>query len=116
MSRKRTVVPAFLVSELCPFDYFFTPPPPKKKKKKKKKKKNKSCTPHNSVTLWDIFMKLYRNEYQVKTKCRVQLWLLSLSSFKSNDPLIVFLCLFCVIFILVHTITHSLFMIYSCNL
>ena len=35
-----------------------------------------------------------RNVYPVKTMCRLQLRLLSVSSFKSYDPLIVFLCYF----------------------
>ena len=26
-----------------------------------------SCTPHSLVTLWDIFMKFYRNVFEVKT-------------------------------------------------
>ena len=56
MSRIRMVVPPFLVSKLCPFDHFL---------------KKKSCTHHNSVTVIYIFMKLYRNVYQVVTKCLV---------------------------------------------
>ena len=100
MSRKRTIVSTFLISELRPFDFFLNFP------------KN-SCTPHISVTLWDIFMKLNRNVYQVKTTCRVQFWLFSW--FNSYGPLIVFLYLFCVIFTHVHFLTISPFMISSCN-
>ena len=51
------------------------------------------CTPHNSVTLWDILMKLNGNLYQVMTMCRVQLRLLSLSLFQSYGTLIVFFML-----------------------
>ena len=36
-------------------------------------------------------MILYKNVYQVKTMCCVQLWLLTISSFLSYVPLIVFL-------------------------
>ena len=78
-----------------PLDYFFHFP------------KN-YCTPHTSTTFYEIFMKLYRNVYQVKTICRVQLWLLSVSELCSFDCV---LGLFCVIYILVHSRTHSLFMI-----
>ena len=35
---------------------------------------------------------------------------------QSYGPLIVFLCLFCVVHILVHSITHSLFVVSSYNL
>ena len=30
------------------------------------------CIPHNSVIVWDIFMKLHRNVYQVKMMGRLQ--------------------------------------------
>ena len=35
------------------------------------------CTPQNTVTSWDVFMKLYRNVYNFKIMCRIQLRLLS---------------------------------------
>ena len=44
-------------------------------------------------------MKLYRDVYQVKAVCGVQLRLISASE---HGPLIVFLCLFCEIYIFVH--------------
>ena len=50
----------------------------------------KSCTSHTSVTVWVIFMKLYRNVYQVKTMCRVELWMFSVSSFQCYAPWIIF--------------------------
>ena len=31
-----------------------------------------SCTSHNSVIVWDIFMKLYRNVYKVKAMSHMQ--------------------------------------------
>ena len=74
-----------------------------------------SCTPHNSVTVWNIFMKLYRKVYQVKTMfcaCKYNFF-----------PFLLFwvdcvLCLFCVVYIFghVHSITYSLFMVSSCNI
>ena len=82
MSRIRMIVRPLLVPELCSFDYFFG------------HFSQKSCTPHNSVTIWDIFIKPYRNVYQVKTMCRVQIRLLALSSFQSYGPLIVFYAYF----------------------
>ena len=66
------------------------------------------CTHRNSVIIWDIFKILYKNVYQVMAICRVQSWLFSLSLFQSCVPLIVFSCLFCVIYIIVHSITDSL--------
>ena len=50
-------------------------------------------------------MDLYRNVYQVKVMCRVQLELLSVFEL---FPFVV-LCLFCIIYILAHAITHSEF-------
>ena len=47
--------------------------------------------------------------------CRVHLPLHFLSAFLSNDLLIVYLGLLCVIYIVVHSITHSLCMISSCS-
>ena len=52
MCRARMIVPPFLVSNLCPFDIFF---------------QKKSRTTRNPVIVWDIFMELHRNVYQVKT-------------------------------------------------
>ena len=46
----------------------------------------------NSVAFLDIFMKLYRNVYQVKTMCGVLLRLISFHL--SYDPLIVFYAYF----------------------
>ena len=56
------IVPLYLISKLWPFDIFSS--------------KN-SCTPHNSVTSLDIFMKLYRNAFQFKIMCHIHLRLLS---------------------------------------
>ena len=64
------IVPLFLVSELCPFDLY----------------EGKIVIHHTTVTVIFIFMKLYRNVYQLKTTC-VHFWLLSVSSFPSNAPL-----------------------------
>ena len=69
---------------------------------------NNYCTTHNFVTVWDIFIKLYRNVDQVKTICGVQLLLISVSELWPFDCV---LFLFCVIYIFVHPITHSLSMI-----
>ena len=80
---------------MCPFDYFFSIFITKN-----------SSTPHNSETVWDILIKLYRNIYQVKIMCRVQLRLLTVSELRPFDCV---LGLFCIIYILVHTITHSEF-------
>ena len=44
------------------------------------------------------------NAYQVKTLCRVQLEFIL---FLSYDHLIMYLCLFCLIYIRLHPITHS---------
>ena len=52
----------------------------------------------------DTFITLHRNVYQVKIMCRVQLLLLFVLSY---CPLIVLLCLFCIIYTLVHAINHS---------
>ena len=49
------------------------------------------CMPNNSVTIWDIFMKFYRNMYQIKIVCHIQL---QGFLFLSYVPLIVFLSLF----------------------
>ena len=49
-------------------------------------------------------MKLYMNVYQVKTLCCVYLGFISVSELWSFNCV---LCLFCVIYILVHPITHS---------
>ena len=49
-----------------------------------------------------IFMKLYRNVYQVKTMCHIQLWLLSVLLFQSYGPLIVFMLILCNF----HSCTH----------
>ena len=42
-------------------------PPPTKKNKKKN-----IVHPQSSVTVWDIFIKLYKNVYQVRMMCRIQ--------------------------------------------
>ena len=97
MCRARMIVPPFLVSNLCPFDIFF---------------QKKSRTTRNPVTVWDIFMELYRNVYQVKTMCITVDFRFFVSELWSFDCV---LCLFCVIYILVHPITHSLLMISPCN-
>ena len=52
MSRIRMIVPTFLVSKLCQFDYFF----PKI-----------SCGCHNSVTVWDIFVQLLGQDSVLST-------------------------------------------------
>ena len=49
MSRVQMSVPPFLAIKFCPFDSFFHKNP---------------CTTYDSVTIWDFYMKLYRNVYQ----------------------------------------------------
>ena len=50
----------------------------------------------NSVTIRNMFMKLSRNVYEVKTMFGIQLFLFPVSSFLSYSPLIVFyVVLFC---------------------
>ena len=101
MSRERMIVPPFLVSKLCPLDIF----------------SHFLCMNRNSVTIRNMFMKLSRNVYEVKTMFGIQLFLIPVSSFLSYGPLIVKFMLFCfVIYILVHPINHSLFMISLYNL
>ena len=48
VARTRRITPPFLVSKLLPFDLFFS---------------RDSFTPHNSVTVRDTFVQLYRNMY-----------------------------------------------------
>ena len=64
----KTIVPALLVSECCPFEYC--------------KKTQLLCTMHLTV-------------FRVKTKCCIQLWLLLIFSFQSYGPLIVFILILC---------------------
>ena len=71
VSRARMIVPPYSVSKLFPFDYFLSPPPPQIKIIVRLIDKR--------VTVWDIFTKFYRNVYQVKIMCRVQLRLLYVS-------------------------------------
>ena len=78
-----------IVPKLCPYDFFFI-------------SSKISCTLHNSVIVLDIFMKVHSNVSQVKIMCRCFLFLI-------YGPLVVLLCLFCIIDFLVHAITHSEF-------
>ena len=73
----------FLVFKFCPFDNFprFFP--------------KHSCTPHNSVTAWDILMKPYRNVYQVNIMYHVQLKCSFVTPYLSLDPLVVFRLVLC---------------------
>ena len=74
MSHARMIVPPFLVSKLCSLNNFFP----------------FFCMIRNSVTIWNMFMKLNRDVYKVMTMCRIQLFLIPVSSFLSSGPLIVF--------------------------
>ena len=67
MSLSRLIIPPYSVSKLSPCDCLFFIFP-----------KN-SCTPHNLVNVWDSYLKLYRNVYQVKIVCRIPVLLLSVS-------------------------------------
>ena len=49
------------------------------------------CAHHNSLTIWNIWMKIHSNVHEINTVCHVQKWLLSLSYFLSYFPLIKFL-------------------------
>ena len=73
---------------------------------------NNSCMAQNLVTFWDIFRTLYRNDYHVNTMRLIQLSLHSISELWLFDFV---LSLVCVVYILARSITHSLFMISSCN-
>ena len=99
MSRIRMIVPPFLVSTLCPFDYFF----------------KHSCTRHNSVTVRDIFMQLYRNVNLVRTiiTCNNGYFQLLFSAFYPFDFFM--LILYPSVNILVRSITQQPFRISSCN-
>ena len=77
VSRLRIIVSPFLVSEYCPFDYFFTVFP------------QSSGMPHNAVTVWDIFMQLFRKEYLDKRMCRIQEWSFFLYKFLSYAPMVI---------------------------
>ena len=81
----RMIVPPDLISELCPF-YFFPP----------------FFVCHITQLQFEKYTsKLYRNVFRVKL-----LWLLSVSELWPFDCVFM---LFCIIYILVHAITHSEF-------
>ena len=75
VSRTKMIALPFLVSEILPFDYyyfFFSDYP---------------YAHHNSVTVWNIWMKHLSNVYEAKTACRLQK-MIDLTFFLSYFPLI----------------------------